>query len=1232
VKDLRLIRETKVKKGMMHRINALSLGARVGETWVIEPSPITEHGTLRVERQIVRIEKEGEIPLWIANWSKDESVTIKRGALVAMAHEQFKVREIHKVTDSEVHAEDQWYNGSDKIRFINRVINRVAPKVEKKINFSTQSYAEMMQGVLEKENVDKAKVASTFTQKIQAECLTFIKKWARVFAENPFSPPPLDNGVNMRIPLDKNAVATKDTPTRMSPEQHRICEEHILLMLEHGIIECSNSPWGARVVLAKKKDGKWRFCVDYRYLNSVTKKDAYPLPRIDDTLEALGGEDARVFSSLDVASGYWHIPLFTEDREKTAFVTRNGQYQFKVVPFGLTGAPGAFCRYMDDTLRDIMWKRCLVYVDDIIVWAKDIKEHMKALEEVFERLLKAGLKLKLSKCEFFMEEVEYLGFIIGHGVVGLSPAKVRSIESIPPPRTIKQLQRFLGAVNWMGRWIYQKAEIAVPLTCLLGSEKPKFEIHIPGTPQNLAFLALKKALTSFPVLRLPDFKKTFYVMSDASIVATGAMLAQIWDGYEHPISYYGKALSPAQQKWHPFELETYACLLALRAFRHYITASEFIIVTDCRALTHFNSTREVSAKIVRWLAEISQYGAKFVHRSGERNVIPDWQSRELGYLNDLTAEEMKQKMAESVHGAPLILHSQKEGVGMRKPSSQSHGKTINRIMKQIKLNVYNITMSKVAEEQRENIFCKQVVDFFTNGKVPQTKEGQISFMKKVEGYSVRGGVVYKVPVGNECHPPLPYVAGTETRKYILRRYHDEAEAAHPGEYKMRKRILKRFFWPTLAHDVKGFCDECIECHRVKPQVKATPELKPIPHKGAWEFISIDHLGKLPKTKRGYTHVLVIIDRFTRWVELLPIRGAKKDGGLSAHNTLEKLKKRIVNRYGMPKKILTDGSTSFKKEMEAYSKENNIKLRTGKAYKHDTNGMAERIIRTVREKLRLYVRGKLNDWDRFLSELQAALNSHEAWGPKASPFFLNHGFERNSGTANVLLETAPDLPVSEEFMEVGAEREAEHDIIMEEAAAENQKTQEAMRKQRGASSWLPKVGSLVMVSRPPETISSKLEPLTDGPYKVLGVDKNGNCRIGTVGSDAHELQTVSSSRLSKYRGTEEKADTFLPSEVVDLKPLQASQDKKIRKILKEIQSRFDVERWLPPNKLVGKKIEIYWSQPGAKGWWPGTIVGYDSAKKVFMVRYDDSSRDGEDTYAEKLLSTTMPLWKFYDGKK
>jgi hypothetical protein len=186
----------------------------------------------------------------------------------------------------------------------------------------------------------------SFPPETQRDCKKFIQTWADVFAANPLAPPTLDPGqAEMKIPLDSEAMALKDHPGRMSPEQNKIVEEQIALMMRHRIIEETTSPWGTRVVLAKKKDGKWRFCVDYRYLNSVTKKDTYPLPRIDDILKALRGEDTRIFTSLDVASGYWHIPIAMEDREKTAFVTRNGQYQFRVVPFGLTGALGAFCRY-----------------------------------------------------------------------------------------------------------------------------------------------------------------------------------------------------------------------------------------------------------------------------------------------------------------------------------------------------------------------------------------------------------------------------------------------------------------------------------------------------------------------------------------------------------------------------------------------------------------------------------------------------------------------------------------------------------------------------------------------------------------------------------------------------------------------------------------------------------------------------------------------------------------------
>jgi len=719
-------------------------------------------------------------------------------------------------------------------------------------------------------------------------------------------------------------------------------------------------------------------------------------------------------------------------------------------------------------------------------------------------------------------------------------------------------------------------------------------------------------------------------MSDASNVAVGAMLAQIWDGYEHPVSYYSKALNERQRNWHPFELETYACLLALRAFRHYITAAEFIIVTDCKALTHFNSTREVSPKIVRWLQEISQYGAKFIHRKGEHNVIPDWQSRDCSYLNELEFEEMKELMAKGVHSTPLTLYSQRERV--EDVDFHDYEKGTAKVIKHIKSTINKINMSKVAEEQRSNTFCQQVVEFFTSGKVPPTKEGQIEFMKKVNGYTVRGGLVYKIPSPGERHPPLPYVAGIETRQFIMKSYHDKAEAAHPGEHKMRKRILQAFWWPTLTQDVKEFCKNCVECPRVKPQVTAKAELQPIKHKGAWEFVSLDHLGKLPKTKTGHTHVLVMIDRFTRWVELIAIRGSKKDGGLSAETTLKKLKKRVIDRYGMPVKILTDGSTSFKGVFEEYAKENKVKLRTGKAYKHDTNGMAERIIRTVEEKLRLYVNEGKKNWNELLSIVQAALNSHEAWGPKASPFFLNHGFERNTGTQNQLLKGPIELPASEEFEEMGLEREAEHELIMEEATRENHKSQEEMKRKKGKSAWLPKIGDHVMVNRPSELKSSKLEPLSDGPFEVLKVDKHGNCTVGSNDEKTSEPRVVPASRLSKFRGEMPKEKKFLASENIDLRPLLKLKDEKITEVLEDLEGYFGKTKSIAPKDMIGLEIDVYWNQPGAKGWWSGTIVDYDSVKGSFLVKYDSTSKDGEDTYYEKLLSSAMPRWRLFSERK
>ncbi|KRZ01755.1 Retrovirus-related Pol polyprotein from transposon, partial [Trichinella zimbabwensis] len=313
-------------------------------------------------------------------------------------------------------------------------------------------------------------------------------------------------------------------------------------MLRSGVIEPASGPWSSPVVLVRKKDGSHRFCVDYRKLNAVTRIDAQPIPRIDDTLDALAG--AQWFSTLDLASGYWQVEVAECDREKTAFSTPMGLFQFRVMPFGLCNAPATFQRLMETALRGLTWKACLVYLDDIIVFGKTEKEHLELLEEVLSRLRAVGLKVKPGKCQLMRRSVRYLGHIVTQHGIGTDPEKTAAVQQWPLPRCVREVRQFLA--SYYRRFVRNFAGVANPLHALT----KKGEKWHWDQKEEEAFNFLKRALVSPPILAHPNFDRPFLLDVDASEDAIGAVLSQ-QDERDPPVvvAYASRSLSRAERSY-----------------------------------------------------------------------------------------------------------------------------------------------------------------------------------------------------------------------------------------------------------------------------------------------------------------------------------------------------------------------------------------------------------------------------------------------------------------------------------------------------------------------------------------------------------------------------------------------------------------------------------------------------------------------------------------------------------
>ena len=407
-------------------------------------------------------------------------------------------------------------------------------------------------------------------------------------------------------------------PVAKREETHRLLND----MLQNDVIQPSSSPWASPVVLVQKHDGSQRFCIDYRKLNRVTKRDAYPIPRIDDTLDTLAG--SCWFSTLDLVSGYWQVEVAQQDREKMAFCVPEGLFEFKVLPFGLNNAPATFQRLMDLLLSGLKWKTCLVYLDDVIIFAHTFEEHLHRLKGVFERFREAGVKLKPSKCLFCRSQVQFLGHVISSAGISTDPSKTILVADWPTPTSGKDVQKFLGLASYYRRFVPACAAIAKPLHRLT-EKTAKFKW---STQCEQAFIELKQRLTSAPILALPEFSEHFVLDTDASDVGIGAVLSQKHaNGSERVIAYASRVLSKPERRYCVTRKELLAAISFVKHFCPYLLGKPFTLRTDHSSLTWLYNFKNPEGQLARWLEALQEYHFTIEHRKGCLHGNADAMSR-----------------------------------------------------------------------------------------------------------------------------------------------------------------------------------------------------------------------------------------------------------------------------------------------------------------------------------------------------------------------------------------------------------------------------------------------------------------------------------------------------------------------------------------------------------------------------------------------------------------------------
>lgn len=734
------------------------------------------------------------------------------------------------------------------------------------------------------------------------------------------------NAIVHRIPTDPNKAPSHQKNYRLPKLYKDIINEHTYELLSNDIIEPTNSPWNSPLIVVPKKAGpdgrpRYRVVVDFRRLNEQTVGDAYPLPRIDEILDQL--KDAKYFTTLDLASGYHQVLVDPQDRAKTAFSTSFGHFEFKRMPFGLKGAPATFQRLMNQVLLGLQGLQCFVYLDDVVTYGSSLSDHAYKLRNVLNRLREANLRLQPAKCFFLQTEIIYLGHLCGVNGCQPDPNKVEIIDRIKPPASIKELQSFLGVINYYRRFIPNFSKVALPLTNLT----KKGVKYFWSTNCVEAFEELKALLKNKVVLKYPDFTKPFHIFTDASNYALGAVLCQ----GEYPVAFASKTLIPAETRYPTIEKELYGIVWAVEHFRCYVYGTKFVVYTDHKPLLGIHKMRNPSSRLLRLFLKLSEYEITIEFKPGRFNQVADALSRlPLESVNVLT-----RAMKSSRPDMPLDIPRDKPA----EKASTSTKNIANRTTETADLSTAGLDVTK-----DKNLTTIIEVD---------DAEPVILDDHEITDSSIRNFYKSKTNIQTISCP--------SRQKKIIQQFHDSSMGGHQGIDKTVERIQRYYNWTNLKRSVEDYIKSCEICQKCKPSRKTNMQMQLVDvAKYPFFRIFLDVVGPLDVTLTGYKYILTIMDDLSRYFNAYPMRN--QDSA-----TLCKIfVNNILSHHKTPKVVVTDNGSNFtSKEFTKLCKLFGIKKMHATAYHPQSNGALERAHRSLGQYLRSFCQDSPQHWDELL---------------------------------------------------------------------------------------------------------------------------------------------------------------------------------------------------------------------------------------------------------------------------